>query len=260
MPPNASMPVYTDTKLPNLLQKVISQDILEKNIMTFDLAPVGERGSLYLGTTPEEAANNDQTHIPLSHQTNRRLQGTWHTKIDSVSVTGNNSTTIPMNDTYAVFDLGAGLQLPEDVFNRVAANIGLDLRSGPYPHFNCSHWDDMPDIILTLAGQDIAISVEDYGELLGYWGDKPFCGSKVMPIDFIRPDIVAVGPELLQRKYYVAFDVDEDEITREVASPSFDSIVLTLNSHRTRAMSKQPAGYANASGQFCGKRWQGDLP
>lgn len=44
------MPLYTDTKVPNILHNVMAQGVLARNVVTVDLPNnVGDEGSLTLG-------------------------------------------------------------------------------------------------------------------------------------------------------------------------------------------------------------------
>jgi hypothetical protein len=176
--------------------------------MILDLPKEGEKGSLTLGGIPEELTNHNQTRVPLSNAKGHELTGTWQTKLDSVFLSGNIPVNASLSDFYLTFELGAGLQLPPYMFNSLLKAIGA--KRGPlYPTFNCTRWDDMPDIILTASGHDIAITREDYA-LHGFGpGGEEVC---LIKMDSLWNDanLVGLGPEMLKR-YYVVFDMDEDE-------------------------------------------------
>lgn len=203
------MQVYTDSKVPNVLHKVLSANILDQNVMTLDLpCRPGERGSLTMGTIPEEAQQGDQIRIPFSESKTDGIRGKWQMSIDSVGVAGANSTTIPLPNTYATFELGPGFSFPQNVTRDILQALGAKDQGFIYPEVNCSRWDDMPDLHLSLAGQQITLERDDYA----FRGYTPKGATCVVAIDdnWFDWEPVSLGIEFL-RKFYVVFDMGEEE-------------------------------------------------
>jgi len=225
---NASVPVYTDTKVPTILSSIVSQGVLDKTIMTLDLPRNTHKiGSIYLGMIPDEVSKSDQIRVPFSHSTSDALVNTWQVRLDNLSVKGSGTTSTEISDLYATLTADMWTSLPKQIYNQTLEALGAT--NGLYnfgqfvlPTYDCSLWGAMPDLIFTFAGTDIALTEEDYS-----WRGSFPSGAEHTCAVFLQENefdskAVSVGTELL-RKFYVVFDMDNDELRREHARYEDDS-------------------------------------
>lgn len=232
-PPNASMPVYTDSKVPNLLHKVVAAGVLDRNVMTLDLPfRPGEKGSLTLGTAGEELQESNVISIPFSNGTGDGIRDKWQMRIESIGVTGANSTTIPLTSTYATFELGPGFSFPRNITRDILKALNAKDEGFIFPEVNCSRWDNMPDLHLSLSGQQITLERDDYA-FKGYTPRGETCAISIGE-NWFDWEPVALGFEFL-RKFFVVFDMDNAEFRCKLYSENAQSILLISFSDQSQS-------------------------
>lgn len=175
----------------------------------------------------QEAQQGNEIRVPISRGTAVAVKNKWQFNIDGIAVTGSNSTHISPIKDYGIFELGSGYSFPKNTTRDVLA--ALDAREGSfvYPEVNCNRWNDMPEIVLTLAGHDIVLERDDYA-IRGYSPSGELCAVLITE-NWFDEEPISLGVEFM-RKFYVTFDMDDDMITRKTRSMRMQCTVLTFNS------------------------------
>ena len=209
-PPNPGLLLYTETEVPTILQRILSEDVLETTIVVLSLpSEPGSPGSLTLGALPDDSGN-EIVRLPLGDSRKSSLRDTWHLEIDSVSIPGN--VTLDFTNTFARLELIEDFIFPHNVTMALLKSIGADWSSGLYlPLFNCSRWDDLPDIVFTFSKIEVVLTKEDYGFHI-LKGPKKICGVHFFEA-YYYDDLVVLGTRFM-RKFHVVFDVDAYELAR----------------------------------------------
>lgn len=213
-PPNAAAPVYTDTMVPNILASILSAGILDRDVMTLSLpSKSGEQGLLLLGALPE-GADDDYIRLPLINATAQPVANSWLVKIDNVALRGNNSIEIPLDDIQAAVELDRGFTFPSNVTQAIIDAVGAKYSAGdPFPSFNCSRWDSLPDLVLTFSGHDVVLAKGEYTDVFYQFPDQDKICALLMNAGFDDKAVV-LGIEFI-RKFHTVFDIETKELGRK---------------------------------------------
>lgn len=176
---------------------------------------------------PDEVSNSAQIRTPFSHSTSDALVNTWQVRLDNLSVKGSGTTSTEISDLYATLIADMWTSLPKQICNQTlealrATNGLYNFGQFVLPTYDCSLWGAMPDLIFTFVGTDIALTEEDYSWRGSFpSGAEDTCAAFLQENEF-DSEAVTVGAELL-RKFYVVFDMDNDELRREYTRYEDDS-------------------------------------
>ena len=176
----------------------------------------GKRASPTLGAVPGDAGD-EFVRLRLSNASSTPLANTWHVELNRIRLSGKTSLDIPLTDVSTGFNLWPDLVFPQDATEEILE--ALDVSQSDrfvYPYINCSRWDDLPDLVLTLAGYDIVLAEEDYA-FRGYVGAEQMCFLNIQPENFFNGP-VTLGVKFM-RKFHMVFDIDEHELRRKFAFP-----------------------------------------
>ena len=166
----------------------------------------GEQGTLSIGELPE-GVDNDFPRIPFGNSSAPSLASTWHIGIDKLSLTGNFSWDLELNNTYAGFELGLGFAFPRNVTEAIwdALDAKPD-ESFMLAFINCTRWDSMPDLVFSFGEREIALPKDAY-LVYGYNGD----GSMICGVDIAvnwYNEAIVLGATFM-REFHMVFDMEQ---------------------------------------------------
>ena len=151
--------------MPNPLSTIMSGSTLNHNIMTLQLPRTfQETGELSFGA-PEESkpSSSDVVKLPISNATGSLLSDTWQVAADGIALGSGKTFALPLNNTYARFDLEFYALLPPEVLDLFYAAINATFSDVfLLGIIDCATREKLPDLLFTLAGYDFALSKYEY--------------------------------------------------------------------------------------------------
>ena len=201
--------------MPNPLSTIMSGSTLNHNVMTLTLPRTfQEIGELSFGSQSSHTSS-DVVKLPLSNATSSSLDSTWHVSASHISLGSVKTFALPLNNSYARFDLQFYTVLPPDILDLFYVAINATF-SDAYllGIISCTARENLPDLVFTLADHHFALTKDEYTRK-GYGPDgKEICVVDVLPgypAAKGEPSAIVLGTRLLS-KYRTSFDVHNKEI------------------------------------------------
>jgi saccharopepsin len=193
-----------------LFVHMIDNGILAKNMFALHLR---EPMEISLGMLNRVLIHGDMIVVPLTNETGRDITGSWQTRIDSIALGNHSGVQFSLDGTTAAFSTrDTFIQLPDDIVWALLMELDfiMDEMSLP-PYVPCGQRSSMPDIIFTLAGQDLTLTPYDYTLEWILGSEWTYCVSAMVPSPIIGSKEVILGSSFL-RPFYSVFDLDNKSI------------------------------------------------
>lgn len=171
------------------------QGLVDDAVFSFYLSSDPKKpGEMDIGGVDKAKFTGDLSYVPVTSM------GYWETNLDGMTVNGGSVS----NTKKVILDTGTSLLAgPTDEVKKIAAAVGAKkVPLTPEYMIDCDKLDSMPDIVITMGGNQYALSASDYTLQSG--GQ---CIFGMMGIDVPAP----MGPlwimgDVFIRKYYTVFD------------------------------------------------------
>jgi cathepsin D len=153
----------------------------------------GETGRLILGGLNPDYFTGDLKFYPLISQTY------WVIALDSFSVKGKT-----ISAAKGIVDTGTSLIVgSKSIINQITESIGTVDSS-------CKDLDKLPDVTITISGDEYVLTPEDYVFKASVFGYTQ-CMAGFMGMDLPWPDTIILGDAFL-KKYYTLFDMTHKQV------------------------------------------------
>lgn len=181
---------------------------------------VNDTGELVFGKSEDTMASRETIRLPLTNATGGYLDDSWQVSAEGISL-GNDPMhhlNLPLNNTFAFFELVYGIHISRDIVTEIYAVLGAheDDRI-PGAVVDCDTMDTLPDLMFNLAGHKFPITKDEYSGRITTQGGVELCGVKILALDYPReggreePHAIALGM-LFMEKYEVMFDYGNAEL------------------------------------------------
>merc|ERR1712070_574154 len=189
------------------VRALVNSKKLDKNVFAFHLGH-NSPGELVIGGVNPEHYTGDFSYTPVIDTAPTRKRGYWAIAMDDVTVNGNSVTSVRK----AIVDSGTSLlAVPKDDIAKFAKAVGAKTVL-PIPPFNREYIIDCDsaglDIDIKIGGKTYTLEKKDY-----VINDGGQCLFAMTGLDVPAP----AGPlyilgDVFMRKYYVKFDVDNQQV------------------------------------------------
>jgi len=179
--------------IPTPFEAMVDQKLIDEPVFAFYLQnDASVQGELVFGGIDKSHYTGDLKDVPLISETY------WEVSLDSMTY-----GTTKVSSEKAIIDSGTSLLAgPKEHIDAIAKQAGATLIMGKEYTIDCSKKSSLPNLSVTLGGQDFSLTPDDY--ILSVSGQ---CLFAFMPIDVPPPR----GPlwimgDIFMRKYYCVFD------------------------------------------------------
>jgi predicted aspartyl protease len=179
-----------------VFDNIIAQGLVTDTVFAFYLSKTsGSDGELVVGGIDTNHFTGDLTWVPLTQESY------WETKLDKMTIGGKSVTSAPS----AVLDSGTSILAgPSADVKAIATMVGAKpffLNPKEYT-IDCSKISSVPDIVVTMGGNDFTLTGADY---IINAGALCLFGMTGIDIPAPRGPLWIMG-DIFMRKYYTVFD------------------------------------------------------
>merc|ERR1712032_995195 len=202
-------------QIPTPFESMIDQKLIDEPVFAFYLQQdASKQGELILGGFDKSHYTGELVDVPLTSETY------WAVSLDAMKYGGSSVVSSPMK---AIIDSGTSLLAgPKDAVAALAKQAGAKLVAGKEYTIDCSKKSSLPDLTVTLGGEDFTLTPDDY--VLSVSGQ---CLFAMMGIDVPAP----MGPlwimgDVFMRKYYCIFDYGNKKMRMAPAAARSTELVI----------------------------------
>jgi hypothetical protein len=184
--------------------------VLEKNMFALYLR---EPMEISLGMLNRDLIHGNMIVVPLTNETGRDVTGSWQTSMDAITLGSDSGVQFSLDGTTAAFSTrDSFIQLPDDIVWEILKGLDfiMDEMFLP-PYVPCEQRGFMPDITITLAGQNLTLTPYDYTLEWVLGRGSRYCVSAMVPDPVRGSKEVILGSSFL-RAFYSVFDLDDNTI------------------------------------------------
>jgi len=185
--------------------RLIDAGLVDSPVFSFYLGDMGKKplmgadGELLLGGTNPEYYTGEISWVPLSAATY------WEIEMDSLAFKGSDVTT--ESSRTAIVDSGTSLLVgPVDQVSAITAALNTTENFEGEFFVNCD--DELPDLVVTLAGVAYVLEGSDY--VLDAGGGV--CLLLLMSIDLTGTGVDWILGDVFMRKFYSVFDYSNQRV------------------------------------------------
>ena len=184
----------SEYQIPTPFETMVSQKLIDEPVFAFYLpTDASQQGELAFGGIDKTRFTGSLVDVPLISETY------WEVSLDSLSFDGSEV----VSKQKAIIDSGTSLLAgPTSAVSSLAQKVGAKSIMGKEYIVDCSKKSSLPELKVTLGGQDFTLTSEDY--ILEVSGQCLFAFTGI-DVPAPRGPLWIMG-DIFMRKYYCVFD------------------------------------------------------
>ncbi|KAF2085026.1 acid protease [Saccharata proteae CBS 121410] len=226
--------VSSSAALQNPFQSMMSQGLLDSNVIGLCLGSTEQPGEITFGGINANLYDGELARIPLTNV----LNGTWQVQARAISWGVSPIENQVFSKYTAKLETASPyIYLPEEVYQEIKRLM----KPSPGPLFpesiDCNRREHLPDITFDLGGNGFSLTPYQYTIEMSVAGHGKRCINTIRPLHKLHPQdkrVIILGSAFL-RAYYTVLDFDRQELGRMYSN----SLTLTALTELTKTAPPQ---------------------